>query len=86
MSLITHPCTTCGHPDFWRSGFGSRSPGKCSCGCNCTPGAPEVRPTFDRASNQVEQIIPPGEKDRGRFMVPLCGCQACKALYEQLTT
>lgn len=85
MSLIAHLCVNCGHPDFWRSGAGSAVPGRCSCGCACTPGPPELRPSFDQAGNRVERIIPPGEKIGGHFSTPLCGCQGCKDLYEQQT-
>lgn len=80
MSLITHRCTRCGHPDYWRQAAN----GPCSCGCACQPGEPEVRPTWDVASQRVQRIVKPGEKlGHGLAAIRLCGCKDCKALYEQ---
>lgn len=82
MALITHLCTRCGHPDYRRD-LRSAAPGPCTCGCRCTPGAPEVRPTWDTAGRRVERIMQPGEA-----MCPgvvTCRCQACKDLHTQLT-
>lgn len=84
MSFITHLCTQCGHPDIRRTGFGGAAPGRCACGCNCTPGEPEVRPSFDLAGRPVERVNPPGKKLGGDNGQPVCGCPGCKALYEQL--
>jgi hypothetical protein len=84
MSLITHRCTVCEHPDFWRF---ARPPGRQNtcpqCGDVCKPGNPELVPTFDVAGREVERITVPG-KATG-FQVTTCNCKACKALYEQLT-
>lgn len=82
MSLIAHLCTRCGHPDFWRSGAAG---GSCSCGCTCTPGEPELRPTFDVASRPVARIVPPGEKVGGLSLMRTHDCKGCRALYERLT-
>lgn len=84
MSLITHRCTECGHPDFWRLGRPGELANQCSeCGCRCAPGQPEVIPTFNLASQPVERIVPPGKPLTAG--VPTCGCAACKALHKQLT-
>ncbi len=84
MSLITHRCTNCGHPDYWRLDRGETE--HCAdsrCACRCAPGVPEVAPTFDLAGQPVERITQPGE--RTGFGVRTCGCKACKALYAELT-
>ncbi|MCW2720493.1 hypothetical protein [Pseudonocardia sp.] len=85
MALISHACTICGHPDFWR--LEHRNQPQCpmaSCTClRCTPGPPAVRSTYDQAGQKVERIIKPG--DVLHLGVPTCGCAKCKALYEQLT-
>lgn len=83
MSLITHPCTACGHPDFWRSVLRGAAPGPCSCGCRCKPGDPEARPSFDLAGRPVERVLKPGEAFGQGLRT--CSCPACKALHEQLT-
>jgi hypothetical protein len=93
MSLITHRCTKCGHPDFWQLGSKldpNRCPGKqwglgCRvCGRECTPGAPELVDTFDNTGKRVEQIVKPGDPAM-RFDIKTCGCDACVALYDELT-
>jgi hypothetical protein len=84
MSLITHRCATCGHPDFWRLALTSNE--RCPadrCGCRCTPGEPELAPTFDLAGRPVERITEPSK--RTGFGVTTCSCDACKALYAELT-
>lgn len=82
MSLITHRCTKCGHPDYWRSSTSGGCPGSCYCR-TCTPGAPELVPTFDLAARPVEKITPPGVKTG--FGVATHDCAACRALYDELT-
>lgn len=76
MAVITHPCTKCKHADLWQDR------GRCNCGCNCTPGKPEVRPTYDQAGRPVEGITTPGESVGP---IKTHRCKACTALYEELT-
>lgn len=85
MSLIMHRCTDCGHPDYRRpvEGAGRRAVCDGSCSCRCTPGAPELAPTFDLAGQRVERVIKPGDKLYAGLT--MCGCKACKALYAELT-
>jgi hypothetical protein len=80
MSLITHRCRNCGHPDYWR-GEAQTCPNR-GCSCRCTPGPPEVTPTFDLAGQLVERMLEPGSKLSGSRT---CDCAACKALYAELT-
>lgn len=95
--LIAHRCTKCSHPDYRRRETdpdGGRGP--CDCGCRCDLGPSEALPTFDVAGRKVERFIKPGGKfgrgvDNGLgntngFGVVTCNCDACKALYERLTT
>jgi hypothetical protein len=91
MAYIGHPCA-CGHTDLQHSANGAgKSLGRCSTACArpCGPlAAPEVRPTFDAKGRPVERIIPPGEGLRsmgGVVVVRTCPCDACTALYEQVT-
>lgn len=82
MSLITHRCTNCGHPDYWRL---AKSGNKeiCECGCRCTPGEPELAQTFGLDGQPIERVIKPGDKlTQG---VPTHACAACKAKYDELT-
>lgn len=77
MSLITHRCTTCGHPDYWRL---ERQQDRCpQCNCRCTPG----EPTFDLAGQPVEAITKPGAKTG--FGVSTHNCERCRELYAELT-
>lgn len=85
MSLITHRCTNCGHPDFRRL---AKTQGKeicddAGCGCRCIPGAPELVPTYGLDGQPVEKIVAPGAKTG--FGVATHDCKACKALYAELT-
>lgn len=82
MALIAHLCTRCAHPDIWRLPKTQCGNGPCSCQ-RCTPGPPQLRPTYDQAGRKVERIIKPG--DDLHPGVHTCGCAQCKALYEQLT-
>lgn len=89
MSYIGHRCTRCQHPDIWRlaSGRGAGASPRCdlpSCGCRCTPDpVPAVRPTFGLDGKPVERIVEPGQKITAG--IPTCGCEACQALYAELT-
>lgn len=85
MSLITHRCTKCSHPDIWRLGRPGMLTDRCGddrCGCACAPGQPEVIPTWDLAGNRIERILAPGKTfAKG---APTCGCADCKALHKSL--
>lgn len=90
MSYLAHRCTQCGHPDMWRLAQANRSRGaatrcpKRSCGCRCTPNpAPEVLPTYGLNSKPVERIVRPGDSISPGM--PTCGCEACQAMYADLT-
>lgn len=84
MSLITHRCTKCAHPDIWRMDKPGVTKATCDgCACKCTPGQPEVIPTFDQAGQRIERIVKPG--DAVSPGVPTCNCKDCEALHEQLT-
>ena len=86
MSLITHRCTDCGHPDYWRLTRMGENKANCpadGCTCRCVPGAPQVVPTFDLAGRPVERVIKPGQPLYTG--VPTHNCDACKALYDELT-
>lgn len=90
--LITHRCTKCKHPDYWRR-RDAAGPGPCECGCKCAPEAPKLAPTFNMAGRQVERIAEPGTRLVGDGTDPIaegasvtaCGCSDCKALYAELT-
>lgn len=87
MGLITHPCTRCGHPDYWRRVTGPAAAEVCGtldCRCRCcTPGPPEIRPTWDLAAALDDRLIEPGEKVGGPSGAWTCGCDDCKTLYQQ---
>ncbi|MBA9003763.1 Lsr2 family protein [Thermomonospora cellulosilytica] len=94
--LIAHRCTKCGHPDYQRRPDKTRPDelGHCECGCLCTPGKPELIPTFNFIGQRIERIVEPGARLDGDGSdsladgapVRACGCDACKALYAHLTT
>lgn len=90
MSYLGHRCTECGHPDMWRLAERSKTRGtaarcpKRSCTCVCTPNpVPEVLPTYGPDGKPVERIVQPGESIA--LGHPTCGCEACQALYADLT-
>lgn len=83
MALITHRCTRCSHPDYWRQGR-DHCPRE-GCGCACIPGPPEVAPTFDQTGQPIERILPLGGNLGEHRDLPLCGCDDCTTLYENLT-
>ncbi|MFB4280790.1 hypothetical protein ACBJ59_36260 [Nonomuraea sp. MTCD27] len=85
--IIAHSCTQCGCADFHRDdrrgGRTAYCPEPCKCQ-NCTPGEATLRPTYDRAGDVIERIIPPGGKSEGSYIVA-CSCTECHGLYELLT-
>jgi hypothetical protein len=87
MAVLTHRCTKCGHPDFWRGSSIDGRSAACSCGCTCSPAEqPVTAPTFDLAGRPIDRLVKPGEKFGAEVMtnVTSCGCPACKAEYERL--
>jgi hypothetical protein len=59
----------------------------CGRGCRKNP-RPELAPTFDCGGRRIERIVPPGEglaTENGNSGVRTCDCDACKALYAELT-
>lgn len=87
MAYIGHRCG-CGHmdihhkPDAARSACLANGGKSCGNGCRKNPKA-SVAPSFDRKGRPVERIVPPGE--RMGQVVKTCGCEACHALYIELT-
>jgi hypothetical protein len=87
---IGHRCK-CRHGDL---SHGSDKKGPMSCGCaGCTTlcsrnETPELLPTFDGKGNTIERIVPPGDQlsTEGTAGGPrTCDCDACQALYAELT-
>lgn len=83
MSLITHRCTGCRHIDLWRLVALNKERCPLPCCHLCTPGPPEVVPTWDVAGNLVERVSKPGEPSL-RQDIRTHDCEACRALYDQL--
>jgi hypothetical protein len=86
MSLITHRCTGCGHSDIGRLCRPGSLRERCGdehCVCVCTPGPPEVIPTWDQRGQRIEAVLAPGLAFAAG--APTCRCQDCKALHERLT-
>lgn len=86
MAYIGHPCA-CRHSDIQHKiseKTGKRSCGSSPCDRRCRRSdTPQQLPTFDTKGHLVERIVPPGERLSG--WVPTCGCDACCALYAELT-
>lgn len=90
MAYIGHRCA-CRHGDLSHPVSVS---GKRSCGCAACPRrcrreeTPELLPTFDLKGNSIERVIEPGNKlgtTDGEMNAQTCDCDACQALYTELT-
>jgi len=90
MAYIGHRCA-CRHGDLSHPVSAS---GKRSCGCQpCTrrcrrEETPELLPSFDTKGNAVERIVQPGgalATQDGAGGPRTCDCDACRALYTELT-
>lgn len=88
MSLIIHRCSTCGHADIFHNS-NQCCAGHCSSGVHVPRyGEPELIPTRSQETGElVEEIAEPGSKSTSFGVLPLelCGCDACTALYRELT-
>lgn len=89
MAHIGHRCS-CGHGDLNHlvSATGKRACKSNPCLRRCKRAdQPELLPTFDTKGRTVERIVRPGDKlgADGELNVTTCGCDACRALYTELT-
>lgn len=83
MAYIGHRCG-CGHMDIRHELKKDGTRGSCSCSNRCRKSTTAtVAPSFDPKGRTVERIVPPGE--RLGNVVPTCSCDACEALYAELT-
>jgi hypothetical protein len=86
MSLIIHRCE-CSHPDYYHRGD-LCSHGQCKCPRLRLDPQSEVIPTWSTETSElVESITEPGTKwnaGRGANAADMCGCEACRALYNSL--
>ncbi|WP_435173261.1 hypothetical protein [Actinacidiphila sp. bgisy145] len=49
---------------------------------------PVLRPTFELSGKEIERVVPPGDRlatEGGNSGMETCGCDACRALYTELT-
>lgn len=93
--FIGHRCG-CGHMDIHhtvpkdpngRRSCTAKAGTSCGRGCRKNPRS-EVAPTFDCGGRRIERIVPPGERlasEGSSGTVATCDCDACQALYAELT-
>lgn len=89
MAYIGHRCR-CGHGDANHRVTDSRerictANGGQSCGRGCRrPNTASLHPTWSITGRSIEEITPPGTR-RPAWPEPTCSCDACWALYTELT-
>lgn len=94
MAYIGHRCG-CGHMDIHHDAGAKKTTcsanngNSCGKGCQKNPKA-SVAPTFDVKGNTVERVVQPGHRfgneEKPQYgPIRTCDCDACRALYTELT-